>query len=227
MPLSKREDAALADPGYIVIRKDLVVLDAEAVGGGNKLGERNNNGRKILARDVWQGKEERISQPLWHAPCVFPTGGVRPAEDPLDDAVINVRKPDGVEAEVPLSGNLQVATFTEFSGQDRHMHRRGIETYTVLRGRMEILLNDEGPLLLNEGDEVIVFPWTIHEVIQQRTDARQPYRDFELLVRVHTINCPGDEDKFVQLKAGGEWVCWKDLTREQKAAAYKRQRQGS
>jgi hypothetical protein len=45
--------------------------------------------------------------------------------------------------------------------------------------------------------------------------------EFDLVVRVHSICCYGEEDKYVQLQRGGEWVKWSTLIPELRVNAYK------
>lgn len=179
---------------YVLVTRFFVELDAGPA--GNKLGKADNNGRKILATDVMSKfGEVEINDPLWRVPAVLPTG----------------------------LGGLEVATFTEFAGQDRHKHGVSTEIYTVLKGTMLIYINDEGPHELNAMDEVIIFPGTIHEVVQKKRRARDPGEGFELLVRVHALNCHGVDDKFVQLAPNDEWHCWSKLSVEDRKRAYKKQ----
>jgi quercetin dioxygenase-like cupin family protein len=180
---------------FVLIPSNHVERDAELTGGENKLGKKGNNGRRILATSVWtESGEFAISEPVWQVPAIYPTGG----------------------------GGLEVSTFTEFSGQDRHMHRKGIEIYTVLKGTLQIYINDQ-LLKLHTMDEVVILPNAIHEVVQTQHRDRRPGEDFSLLVRVHSINCHGELDKYVQMARGGPWLCWADLTTQERACAYKRQ----
>jgi len=181
---------------FVLIRRDLVERDAEVIGAENKLGKLNNNGRKILATSVMpQFGEVEINDTLWKVPAVLPTS----------------------------NGGLEVATFTEFAGQDRHKHGVSIEIYTVLDGKLLMYINDEGPYELDKLDEVVIFPGTVHEVIQKKRRPRDPGEDFEMLVRVHAINCFGVDDKYVQLEPGGDWHRWSNLSTEDRARAYKKQ----
>ena len=180
---------------FVLILRNHVERDAELTGGENKLGKKGNNGRRILATSVWtESGEFAISEPIWKVPAVYPTG----------------------------DGGLEVSTFTEFSGQDRHMHRKGIEIYTVLKGTLQIYIDDQ-LLTLHSMDEVVILPNAIHEVVQTQHRDRPPGESFGLLVRVHSINCHGEFDKYVQLSHVGEWRCWAELTTEERACAYKRQ----
>ncbi len=181
---------------FILISKADVERDAEPAGGPNKLGLQDNNGRKICATAVMpKFGEHEIDNPHWTPPAILPTG----------------------------DGGFEITTFTEFAAQDRHKHESALEIYTVLEGRMEIYIDDLGPHVLGPGDEVVILPGTIHEVIQTKRRARDPGEAFDLLVRVHAIGCHGADDKFVQLEAGGEWRRWSELSRERRTAAYKLQ----
>ncbi len=182
---------------HVLITRQNAEQDAEIIGQENKLGESNNNGRKVFATSIMHKfGEELITEPLWKAPSVLPTG----------------------------NGGLEVATFTEYSGQDRHKHERGIEIYTVLKGIMKIFIDDTGPHSLHTGDEIVILPGTIHEVIQQKHGDREKGSAFELIVRVHSVYCHGAEDKYVQLKSDGRWLKWSDLSKSQRFSAYKKQK---
>ena len=159
----------------MLIRRDFVERDGEVVGQKNKLGQPNNHGRKVLATSIFRD-ETLISNPVWKVPAVLPTG----------------------------DGGLEVASFTEYAGQDRHLHKQSSEIYTVLRGTMRVYLDDEGPFELGDLDELVVLPGTIHEIVQNKPGGGEV---FDLLVRVHALNSFGAKDKFVQLEPGGPWRC--------------------
>jgi len=181
---------------YVLIEKDKVVGDAELIGETNKLGAENNNGRKICATTVMpKFGEAEIRDPQWQVPAVLPTG----------------------------EGGLEVATLTEFTGQDRHKHQKSTEIYTVLRGEFQIYVDDAGPLTLRAGDEIVILPGTVHEVIHRERRARDASESFDLLVRVHAINCHGVDDKYVQLELDGEWRQWSSLSKEDRTRAYREQ----
>ncbi|HEY3383150.1 MAG TPA: hypothetical protein VGK32_15370 [Vicinamibacterales bacterium] len=178
---------------FVLIRRALVEQDGEPA--ENKLGTVGNNGRKVLATRVLpEFGEVEVTRPQWTVPAVLPTG----------------------------DGGLEVATFTEFAGQDRHKHLRSTEIYTVLRGRLSIYIDDE-PHVLDALDEVVILPGTVHEVVQDKRRSRGVGEAFELLVRVHALSCFGVDDKYVQFDRGGAWHRWSELTREARARAYKRQ----
>ena len=181
---------------FVLIKKDAVVRDAEVIDEDNKHRKPGNNGRKILAKEVIERfGEKEISDPLWTVPYVLPTG----------------------------EGGVEVATFTEYAGQDRHKHDRSIEIYTVLKGSMQIYINDDGPHQVNELDEIVILPGTIHEVVEQQPAQENANNGFSLLVRVHAIDCYGDVDKFVQFSPDGEWKRWDSIPREEKPKAYRKQ----
>jgi uncharacterized cupin superfamily protein len=181
---------------FVLITRDFVQRDAEVMGKENKLGRENNNGRKICATEVMtQFDEHTIREPLWKVPAVLPTG----------------------------DGGLEVATFTEFAGQDRHKHFKGTEIYTVLQGELEIYIDDKGPYVLQAGDEVVILPETVHEIIQKKRRSRDVGETFDLLARVHSLNCYGAADKYVQLEQGGKWQRWSDLSKDERARAYRKQ----
>lgn len=171
-----------------------VLIDKTTVSKDSKLGHEANNGRKICATSVMEKFDEvEISNPVWNVRAVLPTG----------------------------NGGYEVATFSEYSGQDRHMHHQGIEIYNVLKGTMQIRINDIDLLTLDMGDEIIILPKTIHEVVQQKQGSATPGTDYELLVRVHSLNCYGADDKYVQLTKDGKWMKWSDISKEERKKAIK------
>lgn len=182
---------------YILIKKEHVVADGEKYNGINKLNTPGNNGRKIVATEVLSRLGEReISNPVWEVPYILPTG----------------------------PGGFEIATFTEYSRQDRHKHLQGTEIYTVLKGPLDIYIDDKGPVRVNALDQILLVPGTIHEVVQNKIVPCNLQEDsFCLLVRVVSINCHGDEDKYVQVQKEGEWKLWKTLTDEEKVAAVRMQ----
>jgi len=180
---------------FVLIKNEYALLDGELIQQENKLGLLNNNGRKVLATSVREDfGEELIDNPIWRVPKILPTG----------------------------DGGIEIATFTEFANQDRHKHLRGTEIYTVLKGKLKIYINDEGPFILNELDEIVILPNTIHEVIQNNLEIRTNFESFDLVIRVHSINCYGAFDKYVQLESDGKWELWQDLSKEKKMLAYKK-----
>lgn len=187
-------DTATQPPPFVLIARAAVERDAGPA--DNKLGKENNNGRKIFATQFMPELGETVlADPLWRAPAVLPTG----------------------------EGGLEVATFTEFTGQDRHKHRLSTEIYTVLKGTMLIYINDAGPYELKAMDEVVILPGTVHEIVQGKRRPRAPDEAFDLMVRVHALNCSGVRDKYVQFEPGGEWHRWGALTKADRARAYKKQ----
>jgi quercetin dioxygenase-like cupin family protein len=88
---------------------------------------------------------------------------------------------------VPVS--VEVASFTEQAGQDRHKHLVGTEIYTVIEGTMAIRIGDKDNVILEAGDEVVILPGTVHQVLESSA----PF-----LTRVHAINCHGLRDKYVE-----------------------------
>lgn len=159
-----------------------------------KLGLSNNNGRRVCATTVMPEFGEReIEDPRWNPPAILPTG----------------------------DGGLEIATFTEFASQDRHKHESAIEIYTVLAGDMQMYIDDAGPHALQAGDEVVILPGTVHQVVQSKPREREEDEDFDLLVRVHAIGCRGADDKFVQLEKDGKWRAWSELSRDERKSSYK------
>jgi quercetin dioxygenase-like cupin family protein len=61
---------------------------------------------------------------------------------------------------------------------------------------MSIKIGNNPAIDLGCGDEIIVLPGTVHEVISNETTS--------FLTRVHSVNCHGDRDKYMRKK--GIWV---------------------
>jgi quercetin dioxygenase-like cupin family protein len=131
-----------------------------------------NNGRKVLVNGMYADRERHAAEPEWEP-------GPRDGKTPVVETG---------------RGGLEISTFTHEAGQDCHKHLLGTEIYTVLEGSMAIRLEDK-EIVLEQGDEVVVFPGTVHEVLD---------RGAEFLARVHSFNCYGDEDKYVLVDR--EWV---------------------
>jgi len=130
-----------------------------------------NNGRKVLVNEVYPSREHLAEDPEW--------------------------KPGPKDGKTPVFetgyGGIEVATFTHAAGQDSHKHLIGTEIYTVLEGNMTIKIAD-AEIKLESGDEVIVLPNIVHEVLNRNTT---------FLTRVHSINCQGDRDKYIL--RNGQW----------------------
>jgi mannose-6-phosphate isomerase-like protein (cupin superfamily) len=187
---------------HIVLRKRVVEADWKLA-----LPELKNNGRRHVVTKLWSAKERDINElgdPEW-APG--PEDGRTPVL-------------------VTCDGGTEIATFTEDAGQDRHMHLVSTETYTVLKGALQILIDDRGPLKLSAGDEVIILPGTVHEIVRGTSTGktlRDTGREPALLVRVHAVQCQGEADKYVQLQPHGDWLRWSDLSKEDRTRAFKKQ----
>jgi mannose-6-phosphate isomerase-like protein (cupin superfamily) len=180
---------------YVLITVSAVELDVEPLGRPNKLAIPLNKGRKHVAIEVMpQFEEFEIRDPLWRPPAVLSTS----------------------------QGGFEVATLTEFTGQDRHKHERATEIYTVLRGEFRMSINDGPPLMLRAWDEIVVLPGTVHEVMAGPTRPHKAGEQFDLLVRVHAIGTTGAADKFVQLEHGGPWHRWNELGPAERARAYRK-----
>ena len=130
-----------------------------------------NNGRKVFVNEIFPSRELHIQESGWHA-------GSKNEKSPVIETGF---------------GGIEVATFTHEAGQDRHKHLIGTEIYTVLEGTMTIRIEDQD-ICLEAGDEVIVLPNTVHEVLDKGTN---------FLTRVHSINCYGDRDKYME--RNGAW----------------------
>jgi quercetin dioxygenase-like cupin family protein len=152
---------------HIVLKKDNVKADWRL----HIQPKEKNNGRKVLVNEIYPSKESHIQVPVW--------------------------KPGAETDKTPVLetgfGGVEVATFTHEAGQDCHKHFIGMEIYTVLEGTMRMEV-DQTLVTLEAGDEIIVLPNTVHEVLPDGT----PF-----LTRVHSINCYGDRDKYVD--RNGEW----------------------
>jgi quercetin dioxygenase-like cupin family protein len=179
---------------YVVISLENVKRDGHSDNYYlRKLESPGNNGRKIFATSIMPQKGEvLIDKESWTAPSIFPTG----------------------------NGGIEIATFTEHSCQDRHRHDRATEIYTVLKGQMSFYINDKEIPALHDGDEIVILPGTIHQV-RKSPLALEKKDEFELIVRVHSISCYGEDDKYVQLEPEGEWVKWTCLSSQQRNNAYK------
>ncbi len=179
---------------HVVIRLQNAIQDGCPDGSTiRKLETPGNNGRKVFATSVIPQKGERvIDHEIWSAPAIYPTG----------------------------NGGIEIATISEFCSQDRHLHNRATEIYTVLKGQLGMFINDKEIPVLTAGDEIVVLPATIHQV-RKPSCSLEKKDDFEVVVRVHSICCYGEDDKYVQLQQGGEWVKWSTLTPELRVNAYK------
>ena len=153
---------------HLVLRKTAVESDWKL----RVQPKEKNNGRKVLVNQIYPAKEIHAQDFEW-APGP-PTG-----KTPVGETGF---------------GGIEVATFTQEAGQDRHKHLLGTEIYTVLNGVMRMRLAEDVVIELKAGDEIIVFPDTVHEVLPEGT---------EFLTRVHSINCYGDRDKYVE--KDGNW----------------------
>jgi quercetin dioxygenase-like cupin family protein len=131
-----------------------------------------NNGRKVLVNEIYPSKEFEAQDFEWI-----------PGPETRKTPVV-----------VTGIGGTEVATFTHEAGQDCHKHLIGTEAYTVLDGTMRVRLDESVIVELSAGDEIIVFPGTVHEVLPE---------DTQFLTRVHSINCYGDKDKYV--KRAQDW----------------------
>lgn len=184
---------------HMVLRKSVVQRDWKLADVEDPA---RNNGRKHAVTGLWANKERPISDSEW---TFEPEGGLTPV---LETG----------------AGGLEIATCTEEANQDRHRHLVSTEIYTVLKGTLRIFIDDAGPIELAAGDEIVILPGTVHQVIQEppRARPRDPEEEPELLVRVHALECHGDEDKYVQLEKEGPWERWSGLSAEEKRQAYKK-----
>ena len=154
---------------HLVLRKEKVKADWKL----HVQPEEENNGRKVLVNEIYISKEFHAQETEWEP-------GSQTDKSPVFETGF---------------GGVEVSTFTNEAGQDCHKHLIATEIYTVLEGRMRMRIDEtDPPLMLESGDEVIILPNTVHEVL--------PGSD-SFLTRVHSINCYGDRDKYV--KRNGKW----------------------
>lgn len=153
---------------YFVLRKASVESDWKL----RVQPKEENNGRKVLVNEIYPAKEVDAQDPEW-----------APSSETGKTPVV-----------VTGIGGVEAATFTHEAGQDCHKHLIGTEAYTVLEGTMRMRLDEQVIVELQAGDEIVVFPGTVHEVLPEGT---------RFLTRVHSINCYGDKDKYV--KRSQDW----------------------
>ncbi len=155
---------------HVILRKDTVKSDWRiAVEPKEK-----NNGRKVFVNEIFPKAERPIEDPEWKYEPPPPNGHTPVLETGY--------------------GGVEIATFTEKAGQDRHKHLVSMEIYTVLEGTMTIRIEDRHDVVLQAGDEIVVLPSTVHEVLGKSTS---------FLTRVHAIDCHGPRDKYVE--ENGVW----------------------
>ena len=161
-----------------------IVIRKKEVKSDRKLLTPNNNGRKIFATSgaIQEFGEREIKSGIWTPGDIYPT----------------------------KKGGLEISTFTETAKQDRHMHKETTEIYTVLEGGIFIAINNDEHFYLDEGDEIIIYPGTIHYLSTR----------YMSLIRVHSINSYGAKDKFVQLQKNGKWCCWAYLSDEERETVF-------
>jgi mannose-6-phosphate isomerase-like protein (cupin superfamily) len=179
---------------HVILRRAAVERDWKL-----SLAHPRNNGRKVLVTALWPFAESRMEHPEW-APGS--PGGRTPV---LETG----------------PGGIEIATFTEDADQDRHKHLISTEIYTVLKGRMRIRIDDGDLLTLDIGDEIVVLPGTVHEIVGNAAEENSEAGKPRLLIRVHAFQCHGENDKYVQLEPGGPWFVWKDLSPERRRLTYR------
>ncbi len=123
------------------------------------------SGRKVLVNHLYDQFELSAQQTFWHSS----------------------RAGEKVEVVETGLGGIEISTFSHRAKQESHMHKIATEIYTVLEGKMAIKVENEELVLLS-GDEVILFPGTVHEILNT-------YKPF--LTRVHAINSYGKYDKYI------------------------------
>ena len=140
----------------LVVRLEAVKRDAALRAGGR-------GARKILVTEIYPARECEAADVDW--------------TPPEDDVGL---------CPVQVTGDTEIAVFTQAATQDRHYHRTGTEIYMVLEGTMIIEVEGED-YTLSAGDMIVVNPGAIHEVKPEGT---------EFLCRVVTVNCGGAADKY-------------------------------
>jgi quercetin dioxygenase-like cupin family protein len=154
---------------HVILRKHIVETDWRIW----VLPKEKNNGRKVLVNEILREAERPIDDPEWKPEPPPPPAGHTPV---LETGY----------------GGVEVATFTEKAGQDRHKHLASMEIYTILEGTMTIRIEDKQDVILQAGDEVVILPGVVREVLDKGTS---------FLTRLHAINCHGLRDKYVEEKS--------------------------
>ncbi len=158
---------------------DSIIIRLGDVVADSKLAA-TGNGRKHVATSSFPD-EVVLDCPLWRVGSIYETG----------------------------DGGYEIATLTERTTQDRHKHAKGVEIYHIIRGQVGISINDAEPYTLCSGDEIIVLPGTVHEIVGGT----------DLIARVHSFYCYGGDDKFVQVEKSGPWKKWSSLDAQKKKKA--------
>ncbi len=117
--------------------------------------------RKQVVTKLYESKERLAGEVFWNSPV------------------------EDEKCPVMVADNLEVATFNEVTGQDRHSHGKAREIYIVLDGTMYMEVAGE-TYGLGAGDMIIINPGMAHEVLRQGS----------FLCRVITPDCGGPADKF-------------------------------
>ena len=122
----------------------------------------NRGVRKLIVTKIYDGKEQKATNDTWSPPA------------------------PGQECPVLQMNNAEMGVFNEAANQDRHYHKEGTEIYEVIEG--EVVLEVEGKIYrLNQGDTLVVYPFSIHEVKKETS---------KFLCRIITLNCGGEKDKY-------------------------------
>ena len=153
---------------HLVLRKDEIKKDWRLHTPGPHL----NYGRKMLVNQIYPETEIAARNSEWQA-------GSAGTRTPVVETGI---------------GGVEIATFNETTAQEYHKHLRATEIYLVLEGAMGLRLDDH-EVVLQAGDQAVVFPGTPHEIKAVSG---------HFLACVHVINCYGEEDKYVPVN--GEWM---------------------
>jgi len=123
----------------------------------------NRGARKLLATAILDTKERPSTEVEWQPP--------RESE----------------KCAVQLTSDTELAVFNNLAEQDRHLHRKGTEIYTVLEGIMFIEIEGEEHKL-EQGDLIVLNPNTLHQV----------QKETEFLCQVLIANSGGAKDKYAK-----------------------------
>lgn len=151
---------------YRIINPTLVV-PLTSVKSDPALQKDSRGSRKILVTDIFDKKEKKATEAIWYPPK---------------------KGKEKEKCPVQLMQDTEIAVFNEIAKQDKHYHKKGTEIYMVLEGNMKIEV-ERKEYTLNQGDMIVVNPYTIHEVKNANTN---------FVCRVITVNCGGEKDKFIE-----------------------------
>ncbi len=153
--------------------------------------QKGSNGRKVCVTEMYPKTERSPKGLLWTPGDVIEVG----------------------------EGGAEISYVNDGAGQDRHLHRKATEEFLVVEGSMGIRLREDGEIRqIQAGEYPILFeecasvePGTPHQVL----------RNTPFVAIVVATDSGGPGDKFVQLEPDGEWICWTQLSPEQRQMAYR------